>query len=150
MRFASGSEIRWCARCTVEQGLRPSNLSESLRNQWQIFDAGDHQEFVTALGTGLDVDGISAGDPTSGRGVAAVIRGAPIATIDLDILARVGHPNAERLLQALVVPEARHRERRAVVKPAKEDILAGGHLLLMTRAGPHVIGGVGPDRLGLR
>jgi hypothetical protein len=80
-------------------------------------------------------------------GVAAVIRGAPITTFDLDTLVRVDHPNAERLLKALVELEARFREHRKIVKPTKEDILAGGHMLLMTRAGPlDVLGFIGDGR----
>jgi hypothetical protein len=33
------------------------NMSENLRDQWRIFDAGDHPEFAAAIRTGLDVDG---------------------------------------------------------------------------------------------
>ena len=77
-------------------------------------------------------------------GVAAVIRGAPITTFDLDTLVRVDPANAERLLQALSELEARYREHRVVLNPTKRDILAGGHMLLMTRAGPlDVLGFIG-------
>lgn len=69
-------------------------------------------------------------------GVAAVIQGAPITTFDLDTLVRVTPANAERLLEALSELEARYREHRTVLQPTKEDILSGGHMLLMTRAGP--------------
>lgn len=77
-------------------------------------------------------------------GVAAVIHGAPTTTFDLDTLVRINKPNAERLVQALLQLEARFREHRETIHPAIEDILAGGHLLLMTRAGPlDVLGIVG-------
>lgn len=77
-------------------------------------------------------------------GVAAVIHGAPITTFDLDTLVRVDAGNAERLLQALSELEARFREHQAHLTPTKQDILAGGHMLLMTRAGPlDVLGYIG-------
>lgn len=69
-------------------------------------------------------------------GVAAVIQGAPVTTFDLDTLIRIHEDNAERLSLVLNELDARYREHQAVVKPTKEDIMAGGHLLLLTRAGP--------------
>ena len=69
-------------------------------------------------------------------GVAAVIQGAPITTFDIDTLIRVGEDNAERLSCALEELDARYREHRSGIRPTKKDILAGGHLLLMTQAGP--------------
>lgn len=69
-------------------------------------------------------------------GVAAVIQGAPVTTFDLDTLIRVHEENAERLSLALTELDARYREHQSIVKPTKEDIMAGGHLLLLTRAGP--------------
>ena len=77
-------------------------------------------------------------------GVAAVIQGAPVTTFDLDALIRIGDENADRLSLALDELEARYRERQSRIKPTKEDILAGGHLLLLTRAGPlDVLGFIG-------
>ena len=32
--------------------------------------------------------------------------------------------------------DARYREHQSTIKPGKKDILAGGYLLMMTRAGP--------------
>ena len=70
-------------------------------------------------------------------GVAAVIHGAPTTTFDLDTLVRVNKSNAEQLVRALTALEARFREHsNALLTPTVNDILAGGHLLLMTRAGP--------------
>ena len=69
-------------------------------------------------------------------GVAAVIHGAPTTTFDLDALVRLNRTNAERLTRALSELEARFREHQKPVYPTVEHILAGGHLLLMTRAGP--------------
>ena len=77
-------------------------------------------------------------------GVAAVIHGAPIATFDLDALVRVNEENATRLIDALEELDARYREHQATVRPTAKDVLAGGHLLLMTSAGPlDVLGFVG-------
>lgn len=77
-------------------------------------------------------------------GVAAVIHGAPITTFDLDALVRVHRDNADRLLQALSDLEAHFREHQIPLKPTRADILAGGHMLLMTRAGPlDVLGFIG-------
>jgi hypothetical protein len=77
-------------------------------------------------------------------GVAAVIHGAPITTFDLDTLVRVDQGNAQRLLQALTELDARYREHRTLLQPTQDDILAGGHMLLMTRAGPlDVLGFIG-------
>ncbi len=77
-------------------------------------------------------------------GVAAVIQGAPITTFDLDALVRISDDNASRLSLALDELDARYREHQSTIKPTKEDILAGGHLLLLTRAGPlDVLGFIG-------
>ncbi len=77
-------------------------------------------------------------------GVAAVIHGAPMTTFDLDTLVRIDQNNAKRLAQALSELEARFREHDRLVEPTTDDILAGGHLLLMTRAGPlDVLGFIG-------
>ena len=77
-------------------------------------------------------------------GVAAVIHGAPMTTFDLDALVKVNASNAERLVAALSDLDARFREDPSRLAPTIEDILAGGHLLLMTRAGPlDVLGFIG-------
>ena len=77
-------------------------------------------------------------------GVAAVIHGAPTTTFDLDALVRLDQANAERLDRALSQLEARFREHQQTIRPTVKDILAGGHLLLMTRAGPlDVLGYIG-------
>lgn len=69
-------------------------------------------------------------------GVAAVLRGAPVTTFDIDTLVKTDRANAERLHAALQVLDARYREHHGKLKPSVEDILAGGHLLLMTDSGP--------------
>ena len=77
-------------------------------------------------------------------GVAAVIQGAPVTTFDLDALVRVSEENATRLKAALDELDARYRQHQSTIKPGEKDILAGGRLLLMTRAGPlNVLGFIG-------
>ncbi len=79
-------------------------------------------------------------------GVAAVLHGAPVTTFDLDALIRVESRNADRLLAALGELDARFREHRQILRPTREDILAGGHLLLLTNAGPFdVLGFIGKN-----
>jgi hypothetical protein len=80
-------------------------------------------------------------------GVAAVIHGAPMTTFDLDALVRINDLNADRLVNALSELEARFREHRQTINPTKADIMAGGHLLLMTCAGPlDVLGFIGDQQ----
>ncbi len=69
-------------------------------------------------------------------GVAAVLQGAPVTTFDIDALVRVDAANADRLLEALAALEARYREHDGNIRPTREDLLARGHLLLMTNGGP--------------
>ena len=77
-------------------------------------------------------------------GVAAVIQGAPVTTFDLDALVRISEENADRLVRALDELGAHYREHQSRVTPTKDHILAGGRLLLLTRAGPlDVLGFIG-------
>ncbi len=79
-------------------------------------------------------------------GVAAVIHGAPVTTFDLDALVRINEENAGRLINALEELDARYREHPTTIRPTEKDVLSGGHLLLMTSAGPlDVLGFVGDD-----
>jgi hypothetical protein len=77
-------------------------------------------------------------------GVAAVLQGAPVTTFDIDTLVKVDAENADRLLAALAALRARYREHTLEIRPSRDDILAGGHLLLMTNSGPlDVLGFIG-------
>jgi hypothetical protein len=81
------------------------------------------------------------------RGVAAVLQGAPMTTFDIDALVKVDAANADRLLAALAALEARHREHDRDIRPTREELLAGGHLLLMTNSGPlDVLGFIGQGK----
>lgn len=80
-------------------------------------------------------------------GVAAVLQGAPVTTFDIDALVKVDAANADRLLEALRALEARYREHDGDIRPTREDVLAGGHLLLMTNSGPlDVLGFIGQGK----
>jgi hypothetical protein len=79
-------------------------------------------------------------------GVAAVLQGAPVTTFDIDTLVKVDAANADKLLTVLAALEARYREHRAL-QPTRDDLLAGGHLLLMTNSGPlDVLGFIGKGK----
>lgn len=69
-------------------------------------------------------------------GVAAVIHGAPVTTFDPDALVRVEAENARKLMRALDSLDARYRNHHTDLRPTETDILSGGHMLLLTRAGP--------------
>jgi len=80
-------------------------------------------------------------------GVAAVLRGAPVTTFDIDTLVKIDAANAKRLLTALEELQARFREHERPIAPTVDDVLAGGHLLLTTNAGPlDVLGFIGKGR----
>jgi hypothetical protein len=79
-------------------------------------------------------------------GVAAVLQGAPVTTFDIDALIKVDDANVERLEHVLAALNARYREHQGL-RPTKRDLAAGGHLLLMTDAGPFdVLGFTGDGR----
>ena len=79
-------------------------------------------------------------------GVAAVLQGAPVTTFDIDALVKVDDANADRLLAAFQALEARYREHDAL-RPTRDDLLAGGHLLLMTNSGPlDILGFIGKGK----
>ncbi len=82
-------------------------------------------------------------------GVSAVLQGAPIPTIDLDIVHERSSPNAARLLAALLDLDACYREHLPgkILRPTERDLLGPGHHLLMTTAGPlDVLGTIGAKR----
>jgi hypothetical protein len=80
-------------------------------------------------------------------GVAAVLHGAPVTTFDIDTLVKIDDVNADRLLAAFMALDARYREDAETIRPTKADLLAGGHLLLMTSSGPlDVLGFIGRNQ----
>ena len=81
-------------------------------------------------------------------GVCAVLHGAPLMTLDLDVVHSREPENIARLLAALDELETRyrapgHRGRR----PGRSHLASAGHQLLLTRYGPlDVLGVIGRDR----
>ena len=70
-------------------------------------------------------------------GLAAVIQGAPVTTIDVDIVHSQSPENITRLLAFLKSVEAVHRRfDDKLIEPKKRDLSAKGHMLLTTRIGP--------------
>jgi len=81
-------------------------------------------------------------------GVAAVVLGAPVMTLDLDVVYSTDEGNLRRLLVAIDDLEGYYRmqpERR--LKPNLSHLAPGGHNLLSTRWGPlDLLGTVGNAR----
>jgi hypothetical protein len=71
-------------------------------------------------------------------GLAAVAQGAPLTTIDVDVVHRREPDNVVRLLAFLETVDARYRGRPAgqVLRPSREALLGDGHHLLQTSLGP--------------
>jgi hypothetical protein len=74
-------------------------------------------------------------------GVAAVLQGAPVTTFDIDTLVRTDPENVDRLARVLAALDARYREHRNL-RPSRDDLAAGGHLLLITNSGPFDVLGI--------
>lgn len=77
-----------------------------------------------------------------------MVEGAPIATLDVDIVHEPSPENVRRLLAALAELGARYRTRPELDRSPDAAALAGsGHHLLSTRFGPlDVLGVIGNDR----
>jgi hypothetical protein len=71
-------------------------------------------------------------------GLAAVAQGAPLTTIDVDVVPRRAAENVDRLLPFLESLDARYRGRPEgqVLRPTREALLGDGHHLLVTALGP--------------
>ncbi len=69
-------------------------------------------------------------------GVAAILEGAPVATLDLDIVYRVGEVNLERLEALLTEHEARYRDPAGRdIRPTVRRLRENRVNLLQTRIG---------------
>lgn len=78
-----------------------------------------------------DVDFVLVG------GLAAVIQGAPVTTMDVDVVYSRSYENASKLFDFLRSIHAVYRRLDdKSISPKKEDLLKDGHLLLKTRLGP--------------
>jgi len=70
-------------------------------------------------------------------GLAAVVQGAPITTMDVDIVHRQTDENIGKLLGFLKSIDAYHRRLDdEVIEPTAEHISCRGHALFTTRFGP--------------
>lgn len=69
-------------------------------------------------------------------GLAAVVQGAPITTIDVDIVHEQSPENIERLYEFLTSIDAFHRRPdNKLIRPTKEHLSGKGHALLTTKLG---------------
>lgn len=66
---------------------------------------------------------------------AGVLRGAPVTTLDLDIVHRRSSENVARLLQVLADLDAVYRHDPRKLRPAESHLSSPGHQLLSTRFG---------------
>ncbi len=66
---------------------------------------------------------------------SAIAQGAPLTTMDLDIVHRRTPENVERLLKVLTAIDAVYRTDRRGIPPGREALLGAGHQLLRTRVG---------------
>jgi hypothetical protein len=68
--------------------------------------------------------------------LASVIQGAPVMTMDVDIVHRRTEENIKKLLKFLKSVRAYYRRPDdKMIEPKKEDLQAGGHVLLSTQHG---------------
>lgn len=79
-------------------------------------------------------------------GISAVLNGAPVVTLDLDVVHRRSPENVRRLLAALRSIDARYRHDPRGLVPEEPHLLGPGHNLLRTDCGPlDVLGTIDPD-----
>jgi hypothetical protein len=70
-------------------------------------------------------------------GLAAVAQGAPITTMDVDIVQKQSSENIAKLLAFLQSVEAFHRRLDdKIIRPKEADLTGKGHALFTTRLGP--------------
>jgi hypothetical protein len=81
-------------------------------------------------------------------GVCAVMNGAPISTLDLDIVPDRSQDNVPRLMRSLERLDARYRDIAGRTLAPDAELLRGtGHNLFLTRSGPlDVLGEIGRGR----
>ena len=70
-------------------------------------------------------------------GLAAVVQGAPVTTMDVDIVHDQSTENVSRLLEFLKSVDAFHRRPDdRIIEPKMSDLSEKGHALFTTRLGP--------------
>jgi hypothetical protein len=102
--------------------------------------AADYQAILRTL-VDNKVDFIVVG------GLSAMLHGAPVVTLDLDLVHSRQPQNLERFLRALESLDAHSRERTdRKIRPTLPFLDISGHLLLATSKGPlDVLGTIGDD-----
>lgn len=66
---------------------------------------------------------------------AGILHGAPVTTLDLDVVHRCTPENVERLLRVLAGLDAVYRHDPRCLRPAASHLLSPGHQLLRTTLG---------------
>lgn len=66
---------------------------------------------------------------------AGVLQGAPVTTVDVDVVHRRTADNVARLLRALEALDAVYRHDQRKLRPAESHLSGPGHQLLATRHG---------------
>ena len=81
-------------------------------------------------------------------GLAAVIQGAPVTTMDVDIVHSQAPENIDKLLAFLrTVDAVQRRMDDKMIEPEERDLSGKGHVLLTTRIGPiDVLAAIEGDR----
>ena len=81
-------------------------------------------------------------------GICAVLNGATVTTLDIDVVHRRTPENVDRLLEALQDLDAHARGRKGPkLVPGRTHLMGEGHQLLITRHGPlDLLGSVGKGR----
>lgn len=70
-------------------------------------------------------------------GLAAVVQGVPVTTIDVDIVHKQSSENVKRLLKFLKSIDAIHRRPDdKIIEPTESHLSRHGHSLFVTRIGP--------------
>jgi hypothetical protein len=78
---------------------------------------------------------------------SAVLHGAPLLTLDLDLVHRRSVENVERLLRVLERVNARYRDDPRNLRPTASHLIGPGHQLLTTSLGDiDVLGSIDGDR----
>ena len=93
--------------------------------------------------TGPDLSAVLEGLISAGvtfilvGGLAAVVQGAPVTTMDVDIVHQRTSENIAKLLSFLKSVDAFHRRPdEIIIEPTENDLSGKGHALFSTRFGP--------------
>ena len=78
---------------------------------------------------------------------AGILHGAPVTTVDLDLVHRRRPENVQRLLRVLSELDATYRHDPRGLRPAESHLVGPGHQLLATRLGDlDCLGTIDQDR----